>query len=145
MQHSGVSCFFWTLLGWFVLGGWIIKCQRIKTTQEQNSIHLIAYWFFFLNLKKNWREFQIFWKNPENLKHKNCFWLKLNKLKLLHNRKCGSGSLYRKIISPKIFDRKGHLTETPFDRTPFDRMPFDRKYICPNRRLTESTFDRIAV
>jgi hypothetical protein len=40
----------------------------------------------------------------------------------------GSGSLYRKIISLII------LTETPFDRTPFDR-----------NRLTESTFDRIAI
>jgi hypothetical protein len=46
------------------------------------------------------------------------------------------GSFYRKIISPKFFDRtpfhrkaiwpntvwpKGHLTETPFDRAPFDQ------------------------
>jgi hypothetical protein len=64
----------------------------------------------------------------------------------------GSDSFYRKIISPKCFDRtqfdqiavwpnvirpKGHLTETPFDRTSFDRMLFDRKVIKPNRRLTE--------
>jgi hypothetical protein len=62
----------------------------------------------------------------------------------------GSGSLYRKIISPNFFDRKafwpkGFLTETPFDRAPFDRMPSDRKFIWPNRRLThltESSFYR---
>jgi hypothetical protein len=69
----------------------------------------------------------------------------LNK-RFLHQR-VGSGSLYRKIISPNFFDR------TTFDRTTFDRTTFDRKVSWPNAiwpkaiwpkvHLTESPFNRM--
>jgi hypothetical protein len=52
--------------------------------------------------------------------------------------KTGSGSLYRKIISPEFFDRKlfsknGHLTESSHDRKLFPK----------NGHLTESSFYRM--
>jgi hypothetical protein len=74
----------------------------------------------------------------------------------------GSVSLYRKIISPKNFDRKAIWPNTIWPNviwpkvnsteSPFNRAPFDRKFILPkghltdlfseNDHLTESTFDK---
>jgi hypothetical protein len=66
----------------------------------------------------------------------------------------GSGSLYRKIISPKIFDRKAirlkhhlteyrltecHLTESTFDR----KKSFGRKQNLPKGRLTENIWKMV--
>jgi hypothetical protein len=77
----------------------------------------------------------------------------------------GSGSLYRKSISPIIFDRKAiwpkhHLTEHHFwpnaiwpkvhlTESPFNRKPFDRKFILPKEviwpktKFVKRSFDRI--
>jgi hypothetical protein len=38
----------------------------------------------------------------------------------------GSGSFYRKIISPIFFLTERLFTEKLVDRTPFDRTPFER-------------------
>jgi hypothetical protein len=49
------------------------------------------------------------------------------------NDKCFSyGKFYRKIISPKSFDRT-HFD--PFDRTSFDRTPFDRKWSFDRKKF----------
>jgi hypothetical protein len=56
-----------------------------------------------------------------------------------------SGSLCRKIISPKFYDRKAilpkhHLTESPFNRT-----PFDRKFILPEGNMTDFFFQKMVI
>jgi hypothetical protein len=77
------------------------------------------------------------------------FWLQNPKSKYCSRKhdKTGSGSLYRKIISSKFFDRntiwpntvwpnaiwpKVHSTESPFNQTPFDRM-----FILPKGHMTD--------
>jgi hypothetical protein len=46
----------------------------------------------------------------------------------------GSGSFYRKIISPK------KLTKHLSTETPFDRMPFDQKVILPKKSFERRFF-----